>query len=40
MVHGYGDWWRVGVAQVSKSEKIQKVYNEIMAPNLAAARKY
>lgn len=22
MVHGYGDWWRVGVAQVSKSKKI------------------
>ncbi len=40
MVHGYGDWWRVGVAQVSKSEKIQKVYKEVMAPNLAAARKY
>ena len=40
MVHGYGDWWRVGVAQVSKSEKIQKVYKEIMAPNLEAARKY
>ncbi len=40
MVHGYGDWWRVGVAQVSKSEKIQKIYKELMAPNLAAARKY
>ncbi|MBQ3444361.1 MAG: 3D-(3,5/4)-trihydroxycyclohexane-1,2-dione acylhydrolase (decyclizing) [Selenomonadaceae bacterium] len=40
MVHGYGDWWRVGVAQVSKSEKIQKVYKEVMVPNLAAARKY
>ena len=40
MVHGYGDWWRVGVAQVSKSEKIHKIYTELMAPNLAAARKY
>ena len=40
MVHGYGDWWRVGVAQVSKSEKIQKVYKEVMVPNLEAARKY
>ena len=40
MVHGYGDWWRVGVAQVSKSEKIQKVYKELMVPHLEAARKY
>ncbi len=40
MVHGYGDWWRVGVAQVSKSEKIHKIYTDLMAPNLAAARKY
>lgn len=40
MVHGYGDWWRVGVAQVSKSEKIHKIYQELMVPNLKAARKY
>lgn len=40
MVHGYGDWWRVGVAQVSKSEKIHKIYTDLMAKNLAAARKY
>ncbi|MBE8951161.1 MAG: 3D-(3,5/4)-trihydroxycyclohexane-1,2-dione acylhydrolase (decyclizing) [Quinella sp. 3Q1] len=40
MVHGYGDWWRVGVAQVSKSEKIHKIYTDLMVPNLAAARKY
>lgn len=40
MVHGYGDWWRVGVAQVSKSEKIQKVYDTLMKPNYDAARKY
>ncbi len=40
MVHGYGDWWRVGVAQVSKSEKIHKIYEELMVPNLKAARKY
>ena len=40
MVHGYGNWWRVGVAQVSKSEKIQKVYREIVQPHIDAARKY
>jgi 3D-(3,5/4)-trihydroxycyclohexane-1,2-dione acylhydrolase (decyclizing) len=40
MVHGYGDWWRVGVAQVSKSEKIHKIYTDLMAKNLDAARKY
>ena len=40
MVHGYGDWWRVGVAAVSKSEKVHKVYEELMVPHLAAARKY
>ena len=40
MVHGYGDWWRVGVAQVSKSEKVHKVYEEVMVPHLDAARKY
>lgn len=40
MVHGYGDWWRVGIAQVSKSEKINDVYKNLMVPNLEAARKY
>ena len=40
MVHGYGDWWRVGVAQVSKSEKIHKIYTDLMAKNLSEARKY
>ena len=40
MVHGYGDWWRVGVAQVSKSEKIHKIYTDLMMPRLDAARKY
>ena len=40
MVHGYGDWRRVGVAQVSKSEKVHKVYEEVMVPHLDAARKY
>lgn len=40
MVHGYGDWWRVGVAQVSKNEKVHKIYEDLMVPHLEAARKY
>lgn len=40
MIHGYGDWWRVGVAQVSKSKKIQDCWKNLMEPNIARARKY
>lgn len=40
MVHGYGDWWRVGVAQVSKSKEIQDCYENLMKPHYDAARKY
>jgi 3D-(3,5/4)-trihydroxycyclohexane-1,2-dione acylhydrolase (decyclizing) len=40
MVHGYGDWWRVGVAQVSGNRKIQEVYEKNIVPNLERARKY
>lgn len=40
MIHGYGDWWRVGVAQVSKSKKIQDCWKNLMEPNIAKARKY
>ena len=40
MVHGYGDWWRVGVAQVSKSKKIHDYYENLMKPHYDAARKY
>ena len=40
MVHGYGDWWRVGVAQVSKSKKIHACYENLMKPHYDAARKY
>lgn len=40
MVHGYGDWWRVGVAQVSKSKKIHDCYENLMKPHYDAARKY
>ena len=40
MVHGYGDWWRVGVAQVSKSKKIHDCFENLMKPHYDAARKY
>lgn len=40
MVHGYGDWWRVGVAQVSKSKKIHDCYENLMKAHYDAARKY
>lgn len=40
MVHGYGDWWRVGIAQVSKSKKIHDCYENLMKPHYDAARKY
>ena len=40
MVHGYGDWWRVGVAQVSKSKKIHDCYENLMKPHYDAAGKY
>ena len=40
MIHGYGDWWRVGVAQVSKNKKIQDCWKNLMEPNIAKARKY
>lgn len=40
MAHGYGDWWRVGVASVSKNPKIQNDYENNILVNLAKARKY
>ena len=40
MVHGYGDWWRVGIAQVSKSKKIHDCYENLMKPHYDAARTY
>lgn len=39
MVHKYGSWWRVGVAEVSKSPKIQAVYKEI-SKKVDEARRY
>ena len=40
MGHGYCDWWRVGIAQVSKSKKIHDCYENLMKPHYDAARKY
>ena len=40
MVHGYGDWWRVGVAQVSENEKVNECYEKVMKPHYEQARKY
>lgn len=39
MVHKYGSWWRVGVAEVSKNTKIQNVY-KVIKQNIEDARKY
>ncbi|MDQ0204153.1 3D-(3,5/4)-trihydroxycyclohexane-1,2-dione acylhydrolase (decyclizing) [Pectinatus haikarae] len=39
MVHKYGSWWRVGVAQTSKNQRIRKVYKEISL-KIDEARKY
>ncbi len=39
MSHGYESWWRVGVAEVSTSEKVQAAYED-MAENIKLAREY
>lgn len=39
MVHKYNSWWRVGVAEVSQSEKIQAVYKKLRE-NIDKARQY
>ena len=39
MSDGYDSWWRVGVAEVSESETVQKAYEE-MKENIAKARLY
>ncbi|MGM0838474.1 MAG: 3D-(3,5/4)-trihydroxycyclohexane-1,2-dione acylhydrolase (decyclizing) [Bacillota bacterium] len=36
---GYESWWRVGVAEVSKSEKVLKAHKE-MEKNVALAKKF
>ncbi|AIF52707.1 3D-(3,5/4)-trihydroxycyclohexane-1,2-dione acylhydrolase (decyclizing) [Pelosinus sp. UFO1] len=39
MVHKYNSWWRVGVAEVSTSEKIQEAY-KTLRKNIDKAREY
>ncbi len=39
MSGGYESWWRVGVAEVSTSEKVQAAYED-MAANIKLAREY
>lgn len=40
MIHKYGSWWRVGLAQVSKSKRIHDVYESVIKKNLGEARQY
>lgn len=39
MTHGYDNWWRVGVAEVSTSRKVQEAYEE-NRKNIKKARLY
>ncbi len=39
MTDGYDSWWRVGVAEVSESERVQSCYED-MAENIKKARLY
>ena len=39
MTDGYDSWWRVGVAEVSESERVQECYEDMKA-NIAKARLY
>mgnify|MGYP003292895039 CR=1 FL=1 len=39
MTDGYDSWWRVGVAEVSESERVQECYEDMKA-NIEKARLY
>ncbi|MBS3995036.1 MAG: 3D-(3,5/4)-trihydroxycyclohexane-1,2-dione acylhydrolase (decyclizing) [Alkaliphilus sp.] len=39
MIHKYNSWWRVGVAEVSESERIQGAYKNLKE-NIVKARSY
>lgn len=39
MIHGYGSWWHVGVAEVSAKEKIQEAYQNAVK-RIDEARRY
>jgi 3D-(3,5/4)-trihydroxycyclohexane-1,2-dione acylhydrolase (decyclizing) len=39
MIHGYGSWWHVGVAEVSEKETIRKAH-ENSVKHINEARRY
>lgn len=39
MTNGYESWWHVGIAEVSKSQRVQAAY-ESKVSNLQQARSY
>ena len=39
MIHGYGSWWHVGVAEVSSKETIQQAYQNAVK-HIDEARRY
>ncbi|MCQ9121902.1 3D-(3,5/4)-trihydroxycyclohexane-1,2-dione acylhydrolase (decyclizing) [Rodentibacter pneumotropicus] len=39
MIHGYGSWWHVGVAEVSEKERIQEAYQNSVK-HIREARRY
>ncbi|MCW9716468.1 3D-(3,5/4)-trihydroxycyclohexane-1,2-dione acylhydrolase (decyclizing) [Avibacterium sp. 21-594] len=39
MVHGYGSWWHVGVAEVSTKERVKQAYEKAQL-NIKQARRY
>ncbi|OOF53059.1 3D-(3,5/4)-trihydroxycyclohexane-1,2-dione acylhydrolase (decyclizing) [Rodentibacter genomosp. 2] len=39
MIHGYGSWWHVGVAEVSEKASIQEAYQNSLE-NIRKARRY
>ena len=39
MIHGYGSWWHVGVAEVSEKDKIQEAYQNAVK-HIDEARRY
>ncbi len=39
MVHGYGSWWHVGVAEVSTKERIRQAYSNSQL-RINEARRY
>ena len=38
MVHGYGDWWNVGLASVSEKDTVKEAYEELRQRRREARR--